>query len=384
MAKAAGSSWLFLAALGGASLLVQLACDNTDDTGDGVTSEALSGLLAAVGPEVIEPALAEFSERNLALSTQLEVLQSSSAAGDPDAALALAQERYIETMSTWQQLEMMQVGPAGSSIYVLGGEDRRDELYSYPNINRCRTDQETVEQDWNDADFFTVNLANSYGLDTIEYLLYGPEDLACPSQVGLDTEWEAASSEELAAKRAEFALALSRHTESGASELLQAWEDEFSTSLENGTAPYANQQEAFNAVFDALFYLEKTVKEDKLVQASEGGSVESPESGHSALWLHNNLLGFERLFFMTEGVGFDDVLVDLGHGDLSESVRALTDRALEQSEALGPSLSLALEQDPQSVQALLDTVSELGGLLKGDLATVLSLQVPSEAAGDND
>jgi predicted lipoprotein len=383
MAKAAGS-WLFLAGLGGLGLLAQLACETAQDTGAEIVSDALGGLLAAVGPDVVLPMLEDFHLAGGQLNTQLAALDQAYEGQDAASALAAAQDQYVQTMSLWQQLEVLQIGPAGSSLYAIGGEDLRDEIYSYPNVNRCRSDQETLEQDWNNADYFSTNLANSYGLDTVEYLLYGPDALACPSQVGLDSQWDALSAGELGQQRAQFALAVSEHALVQSGEIESAWTSEFSQAIVDGAAPYESKQEAFNAVFDAMFYLEKETKDRKLGAAIESGSFESPESGHSALWIHNNVLGFERLFFMGELSGFDVVLDELGHGDLAEEIRRLTTQALDQSEGLGPSLEQALQDTPQDVMALKDTLSELGGYLKGDLATVLSLQVPTEAAGDSD
>ena len=54
----------------------------------------------------------------------------------------------VATMAAWQELEGLQIGPAGSSLSTIGGQDLRDEIYSYPNVNRCRSDQETVEEAW--------------------------------------------------------------------------------------------------------------------------------------------------------------------------------------------------------------------------------------------
>lgn len=386
MARTAGSSlkasWVFLGALGCLSLGAQLACEPGDTLGE--TSQAVKDLLGAVGPVVIQPALARFEAENLLLISSLDSLSAALSMGTAEEETQAAQQQYVQTMAVWQELESLQVGPAASSLYAVGGEDLRDEIYSYPNVNRCRSDQETVEERWDDPAFFQENLANSYGLDSMEYLLFGPLESACPSQVGIDADWEALGPEGIAQNRADFAVALSEGTLAQAQSLSAAWAGDFGQAISQGSAPYEDAQQALNGVFDALFYLETETKDRKLVGPLDGDEVESPYAQSSALWIHHNILGFEQLFFMDESTGFDALLEDQGHADLSEEIRELTDLALEQSAALGPSLAQAIEEQPAAVEALLATLSELSSLLKGDLATVLSLVVPSEAAGDAD
>ncbi len=382
MAKAAGKSWLFLGALGCLSLGAQVACDPGSELGE--TSLAVQELLAQVGPVVVQPALARFAGENALLTERLTELQVATDGGAAESEHQAAQAQYVSTMAAWQELEGLQIGPAGSSLSAVGGQDLRDEIYSYPNVNRCRSDQETVEEVWDQSDYFSANLANAYGLDTVEYLLFGPEESACPSQVGISEQWDALGPEGVAQNRAAFAAALSEHTEAQAQALVTAWEGDFGQGLAEGSAPYEDQQQALNAVFDALFYLETETKDRKLAGPLAGEAVESPEAGTSALWIHRNIVAFEQLFFMDETTGFDQLLEEQGHGDLSDEIRGLTDLALDQSAALGDSLVLAMDEDVQAVEALLETLSALSTLLKGDLATVLSLTVPSEAAGDAD
>lgn len=386
MAKVAGSpqglSWIFLGALGSLSLGVQVACDPGSELGE--TSQAVRDLLQAVGPVVVQPALARFETENLLLISSLESLSEALASGSSEAETQAAQAQYVQTVAVWQELEGLQIGPAGSSLYVVGGQDLSDEIYSYPNVNRCRSDQETVEEAWDDDAFFEENLANSYGLDSIEYLLFGPLETACPSQVGIDADWQALGPEGVQQNRADFAVVLSEGTLTQAQTLSAAWQGDFGQAMADGSSPYEDSQQALNAVFDALFYLETETKDRKLVEPLAGGEVESPYAATSALWLHHNILGFEQLFFMDESTGFDALLEDQGHGDLSQKIRELTDSALEQSAALDPSLMLAMDSQAAAVEDLLATLSELSTLLKGDLATVLSLIVPSEAAGDAD
>ncbi len=380
MAKAAGrpvaKSWLFLGALGSLSLGVQIGCEPATQLEE--TSEAVRALLSAVGPVVVQPALDRFQIENALLIKDLEALSA-----DPEQR-GLAQEQFIQTMAAWQELEVMQIGPAGNSLNVVGGEDLSDEIYSYPNVNRCRSDQETVEEAWDDAGFFQENLSNSYGLDALEYLLFGPLESACPSQVGIDADWEALGPEGVQQNRADFAVMLSEGTLAQSQAISAAWEGDFAAALPEGASPYQDSTQALNSVFDALFYLETETKTRKLIGPLAGEEVESPFAASSALWLHHNILGFEQLFFMDELTGFDALLSDLGHEDLAQDIQTLTTQAVAQSAALDPNLLVAIETQDEQVDALVLTLQEISSLLKNDLATVLSLTVPSEAAGDSD
>ena len=54
------------------------------------------------------------------------------------------------------------------------------------------------------------------------------------------------------------------------------------------------------------------------------------------------------------------------------------------AENLEMSIDEAIQTDPDAVLAIHTALKEVTDILKGDLATVLSLQIPTEAAGDND
>ena len=61
-----------------------------------------------------------------------------------------------------------------------------------------------------------------------------------------------------------------------------------------------------------------------------------------------------------------------------------TDQALDRVQGLEDPLSVLVQESPEDVQALHDDVKAIADLLKGDLATVMVLEIPAEAAGDND
>ena len=293
----------------------------------------------------------------------------------------------------------MQLGPAGSSLTTLGGEDLRDEVYSWPSVNACRVDQETVEAEWDDAGWFSDNLVNVYGLDAMEYLLWAGPGNDCPGQVPInaDGSWQALGEAGVAQHRADYALALAAHVADQAADLRAAWSPDggdFSGALTAADgAPYGSSLEALNAVFDALFYLDTETKDRKLAVplgivpcGSDDciDTIEAPYAGAGAAAIAANLRGFRDLFTGADGDGMDDLLIELGEQALVDQVLADTDAAIALADALDAPLGEAVEDRPEEVEALHAAVKAVADALKGDIATVLTLQIPAEAAGDND
>ena len=138
--------------LGGLASLVTLqpivGCGSSTTTETGTTAtqvDVVLDLLADVGPQVVLPTLDRFLASLDSLDASLETLDSAN--GVDDAALASAQAAFVDTMKIWQELEVMQIGPAASSLSAIAGEDIRDEIYSWPTVNACRIDQVTSAED---------------------------------------------------------------------------------------------------------------------------------------------------------------------------------------------------------------------------------------------
>ena len=392
--------------VGGLVLLVALrpmACAAPDVGNSGLPPEVaalVATLLGNVGPEVVLPALEDYQAAAIPLDQALNDWASAAqTGGDAVAARQSAQDAYRDAAVSWQAVEMLQLGPAGSSLTVTAGQDLRDEVYSWPTINPCRVDQETVEAAWDTADFFTGNLVNSYGLDALEHVLFAEDVNACPGQVDINADgtWDALGTDGVALNRAEFAVALSAGVNENVAELVNAWSvsgGDFGADLAKsgeGSSSFASMEDGLNAVYDALFYLELVTKDQKLAKplglvdctaATCPLDVEGLASGASVPMIRANLEGFRTLFTGAEVEGLDDLLVALGHGDLAVEIVEAVDAAIVATDAIDGPLFDAVD----SVEAmdLHDAVKVVIDLVKGDLATVLTLQIPNEAAGDAD
>jgi predicted lipoprotein len=407
MARAAGRSrgW---AALGGlaALALVKGACVAGTDAPEAVSPE-VRAVLEDTWPRVVEPALARVADEAVALEDATRAWeQAARDGGDASAAQASAQEAWRATMAAWQEAELLQLGPAGSSLRVTGGVDLRDRVYSWPTVNRCRVDQETVAGAWDSPDFMATSLVNVLGLDALEVLLFSPEgENGCPGQVDINASgaWDALGPEGVQSARAAYARALAAQVRTDVDALVAAWAPsagDFAGTLTRAGAagsPYESSLDAVNAIFDALFYLEEVTKDQKLGYALGNGDctgggasclgqVEGPLAGGSHLWVAANLRGFRALYTGggSEGQGLEDLLRASGEGALADEVLVALDAADAAAAAVTSSLPVAVDQDRAAVEALQMRVDVLCDLFRLDVAAVLALRVPAEAAGDND
>jgi predicted lipoprotein len=405
MARTAGDlrGWLALTALGAAAVLQPLACNDGAEGEPPPAADVMLELLAGVGPEVVQPALSRASEAAEQLvAASVAWASAESAGGDTAAARASAQEAWRALMERWQEVEVLQIGPAASSLTAVGGQDLRDEVYSWPTTNPCRVDQETVYGGYAQPDFFEVSLVNSYGLDALETLLFSePAVNACPGQVDINAEgtWDALGEDGVQQRRADYAVVLAGGVRDVVAGLSQAWDPaggDFSGQVaragEQGS-PYASPEQALNAVFDALFYVELQTKDKKLGRplglldcagTDCADEVETPVAGGSNVWIAANLRSFRALFVGGEGTGMDELVRSLGEPELADAVLSALDQADAAAAALTVPVDVAATADPAPALALHAAVKGVTDLLKGDLATLLVLQVPSEAAGDND
>lgn len=364
-------------------------------------------LLSSYTDRVVLPALRDFAREAADLEQAANALQEALAASQPaDTEIGVARAAWRSAIDAWQTLEILQVGPAGSPTMVMGGLGLRDEIYSWPTVNACRVDQETVSGDFASADFFTRELVNTRGLDAIEYLLFDADtNNACSASVDINTSgsWNAlVGTGGLPLQRARYAARASAEVTRRAVQLRDAWEPtlgNFAGQLTNAGlsgSQYSSAQDAVNDVFAALFYLELQVKDHKLALPAgldpTCASDTCPELRES-LWAHvskehirANLVAAQRVFLGgdTSGIGFDDFLRALGASALADRMATNLVAAIAAVDAIPGSFEDALASNPQSVRDAYIALKAFTDDLKSQFVTVLNLEVPREGAGDND
>ena len=410
MVKTAGKqlSWLSLVGMSFAAGLQLEGCksevtDSADTAAGGVSTSLVAELLSTVGPQVILPELQEFKNRLGLLASSLDNWDSAiSSQGDVEEAHAAVQDAWRSSMQSWQRLEVMQIGSLGSSLNAIGGEDLRDEIYSWPTVNHCRIDQKTASLQWQETDFFEANLVNAYGLDALEHLVFaGPDSVCNPAVPPLsDGSWDALGPDGVGVARAGYSSRIVEQIEAITDDLIWTWQTDgggFSDTLkaDSEDSIYGSTQEALNAVYDALFYVETRTKDRKLalplgLRPDECDDDVCPDdlegliSGETIPMLIANLEGFQALFTGGDGIGFDDLISDLGHDDLTQSMLSHIDGAIAAFEGFEGSIYDAISAQESAPQELFDTLSLLTAEIKWDMSTLLSLVVPEEAKLDND
>jgi predicted lipoprotein len=309
-------------------------------------------------------------------------------------------------MASWQVAEILQLGPAGSPTMVMGGQGLRDEIYSWPTVNPCRVDQETVSEDYLDDGFFEDELVNTRGLAAIEYLLFDSNDEnACAPAVDINANgsWQAlVESGDLAERRAAYAARATAAVSRRAVELRDAWEPsggDFAGQLSRAGlsgSQFSSAQDAINDLFAALFYLELEVKDRKLaIPAGLSPDCEAstcPEQSESVFadaskeHLVANLDAGERIFLCGDAsaVGFDDFLAALGAEELAAEMLADIRGAEAAAAAIPGTFIDALSTDPQSVRDAYSALKLFTDDLKSQFLTLLALEIPDDVGSDND
>ncbi|XXX73662.1 imelysin family protein [Sorangium sp. So ce134] len=331
---------------------------------------------------------------------------ASALARDPgEPATAAARGAWLAAMTVWQEAEVFRFGPAASSVQP-GGQDLRDQIYSWPLVSRCKIEEQIVSRAYAQPGF-SSSLINARGLAAFEYLVfYGGGDNACSqfSTINASGAWAALGAGELAQRKADYAAAVAADVLTRAGALARAWAPEAGSFREKlvqagrGSPVFPTEQDALNAVSDAMFYIEKELKDWKLgrplgftedcTTPTCPEALESRFALVSTAHLRANLRGFRRLFQGCgeggEGVGFDDWLREVGSGDLADRMLQALSGAQAAVDALDPPVEQALSTDRAKVEAVYYAVKALTDLLKTELVSALNLELPQSSEGDND
>jgi uncharacterized protein len=369
-----------------------------DETGD-VEVEFTRAALVRTSSECAVMHYEEFLVQARALREATAVLVAEPSPTSREAARAA----WREAMKSWQRAELFRFGPAASSIEP-GGADLRDEIYAWPLTGRCRIDEQTVDRTYAEATF-PDTLITGRTMDALDYLLfYEGLDNGCGSTSAINAlgTWAELSEAQLRQRKDEYALAVIEDVVARTEALVTAWSPNGGdfmgdiTSAGEGGSTYPDVQAAANAISHGLFYLEKEVKDLKIGRpvgltmcemATCPAALESQYALASTSHLVENLAAFRLAFTgcgMPDGAGFDDWLTEAGADELR--IRMLA--ALAETEALVATfdqpLQVVLAEEPERLAELHATLKGVTDLLKTEFVSVLNLELPMSAEGDND
>jgi len=315
-----------------------------------------------------------------------------------------AREAWRIAIVSWEEAEVFRIGPAAAET-ERGGKGLRDQIYPFPLFNRCEVDIRIVNRGYADPSF-GISLISARGLGAFEYVAFyeGTDNGCAPgSAINLNGSWAALDLTELTKRKAEYAAAIADVVLARAEALVRAWDpvaENFHRELATagaGSKTYATDQDAFNALNFAAFYIENEVKDEKLGRPTglyDCAAMTCPDAVESR-WaragnahLKANLLGFRRLFegCGTDGAGpaFDDLLRAVGAGQLADRMLAALANARATADGLTVPFEDLLGSDLARARAVHAAVKATTDLLKVDVVTVLNLELPMGSEGDND
>jgi predicted lipoprotein len=368
-----------------------------------------------VTDEIIVPRLTSFAAQAAALRDALAA--HDTAGGNDVVSRDAARDAWRAAMATWQELEMLHLGPAASPATFVGGLGLRERIYAWPQINVCALDAQLLAGEFREDGWVDTRLPNVIGLAAVEYTLFVDSDAnGCPDSATMNAAgtWDALGADEIKARRASYASIVADDVAQKAEALRAAWLD--GVAAADGvpaTAPFAEAlrsageegsafptaQQALDELYAALFALELVTKDQKLgipagvhVGCETATCPERAESRFARTSKENiaaNLAVMRAVFLGidrngVDDTGFDDLLRERGADDLAAAMITNLDVALAAAQGFDGTLEDALLAEPERVVALHGEVKSFTDDLKSSFPSVLGLRVPEEGAGDND
>jgi predicted lipoprotein len=368
-------------------------------TGD----DGTRAVLASVGQRIILDRLVEFERVSESLVSATERAATSGDARDRES----ARDAWRVVMRSWEELEVVQVGPAGLPLYALGGRALRDEIHPWPLVGFCAMDQDLVTAAYADAALLGAEPVNGRGLPAIEYALFTDDPgNGCAASHPLNTggAWVALGDSEIARRRLVFAHTAAVVVAQHARELRIAWDpagEDFLGTFRTagaGSPIYTTARSALNGLSDALFYLYKEVADYKLgtpagvyvdcPTATCPDNVESPWSDSSLEHVRVNLEAFRDAYLGAPapepGFGFDDLLRGMGASEVDTRMQAAIATAFAAFDPIEGPLETAVDSDHADVVALHDAIRAVANIFRNEVLVLLELMLPNRVEGDND
>jgi hypothetical protein len=332
-----------------------------------------------------------------ALVRALEVSADAAAPADPKVA-------WRQAFDALQEVEVFGLGPYAHAP-AAGGEGLRDEIYPWPLVSRCRIEEQLVAKAY-EGPGFRETLVNGRGLSAVEFLLFSQDRAnACSSfsTINANGTWAALPAAELDARRLAYARAAAADVAGRARALGASWAPNaanfraaFATAGA-GSALFATESSALNALTDAVIYVDESVKDWKLgkvagfFECATGtcpGAVEAPYARASKEAIVANLRATRRIVQGCgreyEGLGVDDWLASKGAGDLAARLLGALVAAQTAVDALDGPVDDVLGRDPTKVAQAHANVKAFTALWKAEALPALTMSLPTSAQGDND
>lgn len=359
-----------------------------------------NALLAHLANNVLLPIQADVDAKAAPLPAAIEAycdaLDAGSVGTTREAALAV----WADTVDAWQKADALLVGPAAMDNRVL-----RDRIYAWPALAPCDVDRDVVTH-WNTPASYDLStkLGRQRSLTTIEFLLFSTDT---QHNCAVEPPGWSALAADLPRARCRLAHTLAVDVAAAASELHAAWRPdggdyagELARAGMGSSLPSAH--EAVNLLSDALFYVDRMIKDMKLGEAAgivvtnACGTMGEPclrevelrYSDRATFAIRANLVATREAFTGTtataDGPAFDDFLVAVGHADVANRMVGDLDNAIAKANALPDSFLDALANDYAAVVDMHAAVRALTDDLKSQFLTVLALDIPDDVASDND
>ncbi len=357
-------------------------------------------MLAHLGTDVLLPMQREVAATAQLVPPAIAAYCDALDAGTVGTTLDAARAAFVDAIDAWEAAEAVLVGPAAMDNKTLRGL-----IYSWPLISPCELDKDTASR-WANPAGYDVNaeLVNARSLSAVEYLLYPPSDSHNCSQP--PAGWTALGAD-LPKARCRLALVLATDAAAKAQQLATAWEPDGGNYVAQlatagtSSSSFPSAHAAVNVVSDGLFYVDSMVKQMKLAEAAGIAvnacqtvqepcvrEVELRFADRATFAIRRNLGGFRAVFTgttsTTDGPGFDDFLIALGHQDVADRMTASIDAAIAKADALPDSFLTALASNYGDVSATHAALKAITDDLKSQFLTLLALEIPDDVATDND
>ena len=387
--------------------------NTSSDESDQSSSPKLKVLLN-VGENIVLPAYQALRDEAISFSVEGGALGMYCA----DLGTQAEPERLTKVFSGLRSLseriqvvEVLQVGPLASET---NGLHNRIHPYKDFSLATCSLDQAVVAHAEGDYDI-EIRASNQKGFPAVEYLLANPSLAhSCPALVPVTQAWNSLAETDRKKQRCALAQTIANDIAEASTAAFDAWSSEEGGYLDAFTAE-ESVGENFQALSDALFYIEKITKSRKLTvplgldsdcsDATCASLVESPYLGNSLQNIAINLEAFLLVLEGGEGFGFDDIIDEAGFPDVSQRFRDQVREATENAQ--GNALSLAEQVElleansggSACVNAFANPGSRdedypactLAGLvkritddLKIDFVTIVEVSIPGNVQSDND